>query len=52
MLYNKKKFSRVIYEKLEKEVLKMSERLEEIKKKLEKYGQEHLLMFYDKMNEE
>jgi putative uridylyltransferase len=28
----------------------MGDRLEEIKKKLEKYGQEHLLMFYDKMN--
>lgn len=30
----------------------MNHRLDEIKKKLEKYGQEHLLMFYDKMNEE
>lgn len=30
----------------------MKERLEEIKKKLEKHGQEHLLMFYDKMNED
>ncbi len=28
----------------------MDKRLTEIKKKLEKYGQEHLLMFYDKMN--
>ena len=30
----------------------MSERLEEIKKKLKKYNQEHLLMFYDKMDDE
>lgn len=30
----------------------MSDRLVEIKKKLEKYGQEHLLMFYDKMDPE
>lgn len=28
----------------------MDKRFTEIKKKLEKYGQEHLLMFYDKMN--
>lgn len=30
----------------------MSDRLEEIKEKLKKYGQEHLLMFYDKMGTE
>ena len=30
----------------------MSDRLDEIKKKLEKYNQKHLLMFYDKMSEE
>lgn len=30
----------------------MGDRLTEIKKKLEKYGQEHLLMFYDKMDTE
>ena len=30
----------------------MDKRLEEIKKKLKKYDQEHLLMFYDKMDDE
>ncbi len=30
----------------------MNSKLEEIKKKLKKYGQEHLLLFYDKMNKE
>ena len=30
----------------------MDERLEEIKKQLKKYNQEHLLMFYDKMDDE
>ena len=30
----------------------MGDRLDNIKKKLKKYNQEHLLMFYNKMNEE
>ncbi len=30
----------------------MGDRLAEIRKKLEKYGQEHVLMFYDKMDED
>ena len=30
----------------------MSDRLDEMKEKLKKYGQEHLLMFYDKMEPE
>ena len=30
----------------------MSDRLTKIKQKLEKYHQEHLLMYYDKMGEE
>ena len=30
----------------------MKDRLEEIKSKLKKYGQEHLLLFYDKMTDE